>query len=285
MKVTFIGLGMMGKPMAINLVKAGHQVTVINRSQQKVTELVELGAIAGESPEEASGNAEVICLCLVGEKLIEEIIAGEKGILAGANPGTIIVDHSTVHPEFAQRMAQVASGKGLVYMDAPVSGTGQVAWNGELTVMVGGEESYFKQIEPILDAVSLNAQLMGPVGSGNIAKLINNMVKDINQIAVMESFVLASKLGMDLNSLFKVMRTASGASRQLERIAPKVIERTFEQTSYVSTNIKDQELMGWLISKAQLDLPLRNVAQQHWIKAFEKGLGNADPTESIKVLE
>ena len=258
---------------------------MINRSQGKVKELVELGAFAGDSLKTASREAEVICLCLVGEELIEEIINGNEGILSGAKGGTIIVDHSTVHPEFAQRMAANASAKGVIYMDAPVSGTGQVAWDGALTVMVGGERPQFKQISPILEAVSSNAQLMGPVGNGNIAKLINNMVKDINQIAVMESFVLASKLRMDLHSLFNVMRTASGASRQLERIAPKILERTFDQTSYVSTNIKDQELMGWLISQAQLDLPLRNVAQQHWVKASEMGLADADPTESIKVLE
>ena len=285
MKVTFIGLGMMGRPMAINLVKAGHEVTVVNRSQGKVKELVELGALAGGSPGEASRNAEISCLCLVGENLIEEIIAGQDGVLSKAQPNSIILDHSTVHPEFAKRMAALSSSNSITYMDAPVSGTGKVAWDGQLTVMVGGNEVKFQRIAALLDSVASNVQFMGPVGTGNIAKLINNMVKDINQIAVMESFVLAQKLNMDLHSLFQVMRTASAASRQLERIGPKILSRAFEQTSYVSTNIKDQELMGWLIDLAQINLPLRNVAREHWIKASDMGLGEADPTESIKVLE
>tara|TARA_B100000029_G_scaffold510470_1_gene602030 strand:+ start:6330 stop:7187 length:858 start_codon:yes stop_codon:yes gene_type:complete len=285
MKVTFIGLGMMGRPMAINLVKAGHEVTVVNRSQGKVKELVELGALAGSSPGEASRNAEIICLCLVGENLIEEIIAGKDGVLSKAQPNSIILDHSTVHPEFAKRMAALSSSNSITYMDAPVSGTGKVAWDGQLTVMVGGNEVKFQRIAALLDSVASNVQFMGPVGTGNIAKLINNMVKDINQIAVMESFVLAQKLNMDLHSLFQVMRTASAASRQLERIGPKILSRAFEQTSYVSTNIKDQELMGWLIDLAQINLPLRDVAREHWIKASDMGLGEADPTESIKVLE
>ena len=285
MDIGFVGLGMMGKPMAVNLLKAGHNVTVVNRSQGKVQELAGMGATPGGSPADAARGAEVVGLCLVGDAIVESVLCGENGVLAGAQPGTIVLDHSTVHPEFARRMEEVCAAHGVIYLDAPVSGTGDVAWGGRLTVMVGGDAAAFERTQPALDAVSANARHMGPVGSGNMAKLVNNMVKDINQLGVLETFVLAAKKGLDCGLLFHVMRNGASASRQLERALPKVLDRSFEQTSYISTNIKDQDLMEWMIGRAGLELPLRNAARGSWLYAAEQGLGSADPPEAIKALE
>ncbi len=285
MEIGFVGLGMMGKPMAVNLLKAGHSVTVVNRSQGKVRELAEMGASPGASPADAARGADVVGLCLVGDAVVEEVLCGENGVLAGANPGTIVLDHSTVHPEFAQQMEETCAARGVIYLDAPVSGTGDVAWGGRLTVMVGGDVAAFDRAQPALDAVSANARHMGPVGSGNMAKLVNNMVKDINQLGVLETFVLGAKQGLDCGLLFHVMRNGASASRQLERILPKILDRSFEQTSYVSTNIKDQDLMEWMIDQAALVLPLRNAARDSWLYAAEQGLASADPPEAIKALE
>ena len=285
MDIGFVGLGMMGKPMAVNLLKAGHDVTVVNRSQGKVQELAGMGATPGGSPADAARGADVVGLCLVGDAVVEEVICGENGVLAGAGPETIVLDHSTVHPEFARRMEQECASRGVTYLDAPVSGTGDVAWGGRLTVMVGGDVAAFDRAQPALDAVSANARHMGPVGSGNMAKLVNNMVKDINQLGVLETFVLGAKQGLDCGLLFHVMRNGASASRQLERILPKILDRSFEQTSYVSTNIKDQDLMEWMIDQAALVLPLRNAARDSWLYAAEQGLASADPPEAIKALE
>ena len=285
MRIGFVGLGMMGKPIAVNLVKAGHDVTVVNRSQGKVRELAAMGARAGANPADAARDAEVVGLCLVEDETIERVLCGEDGVLESAQPGAIVLDHSTVHPEFAKRMERACAERGVVYLDAPVSGSGQVAWDGKLTVMAGGDATAFERLRPLLDDISANALLLGPVGAGNMAKLINNMVKDINLIAVMEAFVLAAKLGMDCEALFEALRRASATSRQLERIVPKVLDRSFEKTTYVSTNVKDQAYTGWLIEQAGMELPLRNAARDHWLKAVEQGLGDADSSESIKVLE
>ncbi len=285
MRIGFVGLGMMGKPIAVNLVKAGHDVTVVNRSQGKVQELAAMGARAGANPADAARDAEVVGLCLVEDETIERVLCGEDGVLETARPGTIVLDHSTVHPEFAKRMERACAERGVVYLDAPVSGSGQVAWDGKLTVMAGGDATVFEQLRPLLDDISANALLLGPVGAGNMAKLINNMVKDINLIAVLEAFVLAAKLGMDCEALFEALRRASATSRQLERIVPKVLDRSFEKTTYVSTNVKDQAYTGWLIEQAGMELPLRNAARDHWLTAVEQGLGDADSSESIKVLE
>ena len=285
MDIGFVGIGMMGKPMAVNLLKAGHNVTVVNRSQGKVQELAGMGATPGGSPADAARGAEVVGLCLVGDAVVESVLCGEDGVLAGAGPGTIVLDHSTVHPEFARHMEEACAAQGVTYLDAPVSGTGDVAWGGRLTVMVGGDAAAFERTRPALDAVSANARYMGPVGSGNMAKLLNNMVKDINQLGVLETFVLGAKQGLDCGLLFHVMRKGASLSRQLERILPKILDRSFEQTSYVSTNIKDQDLMEWMIEQAGLELPLRNAARDSWLYAAEQGLASADPPEAIKALE
>lgn len=285
MRIGFIGLGMMGKPMAVNLIKAGHEVAVANRSQGKVQELAAMGARAAASPADAARGADVIALCLVGDAVVESVLCGDGGALEGAQPGAVALDHSTVHPEFARRMEAACAERGVVYLDAPVSGTGQVAWDGALTVMLGGDADAMERARPALDATSANARLMGPVGSGNMAKLVNNMAKDVNQFGAMETLVLAAKWGLDLGLLVSAMRSGLAASRQLNRIAPKILSRTFEQTSYVSTNIKDQELMGWMIAQAEMEAPLRNAARDAWLRAADHGLAQADPTEAIKAME
>ena len=285
MRVGFVGLGMMGKPMAVNLLRAGHDVAAANRSQGKVQELAAMGARAAASPADAARGADVVGLCLGGDAVVESVLCGEGGVLEGAEPGAVVLDHSTVHPEFARRMEAACAERGVVYLDAPVSGTGQVAWDGALTVMIGGDAGAMERARPALDAVSANARLMGPVGSGNMAKLVNNMVKDINQLGAMETLVLGAKRGANLGLLVSAMRRGASASRQLDRIAPKILSRTFEQTSYVSTNIKDQELMGWMTAQAEMDLPLRNAARDAWLRAADQGLARADPTEAVKTLE
>ena len=182
MRVTFIGLGLMGKPMAVNHAKAGTDLTVVNRSQGKVQELVGMGAKAGGSAAEASAEADVVCLCLSGEETVEEVL---NEVLTTARPGTIVVDHSTIHPEVAKRLGATCAEHDIVYLDAPVSGTGKVASDGQLTIMAGGDREAFDKIQPVLTPVSKAAYLVGPIGSGNTTKLLNNMIGDINQIAIM----------------------------------------------------------------------------------------------------
>jgi 3-hydroxyisobutyrate dehydrogenase-like beta-hydroxyacid dehydrogenase len=286
MRMTFIGLGLMGKPMAINHAKGGTDLTVVNRSQGKVQELVGMGAKAGGTPAEASAEADVVALCLQGEEIIEQVLTGDDGVLSTARPGTIVVDHSTINPEAAKRFAEVCAQHNVTYLDAPVSGTGKVAWDGKLTIMVGGDAEAFEKIKPLLEPVSAGAHLMGPVGSGNVTKLLNNLIGDVNQIIIMETFALAAALKLDMNVLLDVLRSASANSRQLERIGPKLVARDFaSQTSHLQGHYKNQQLTGWLSEQVRLDLPLRKVAEDFWKRGIEAGLGASDPIESITMLE
>ena len=275
MKVTFIGLGLMGKPMAINHAHAGTDLTVVNRSQSKVQELVQIGAKAGGTPADASVEADVVCLCLSGEATVEEVLTD---VLKTARPETVVVDHSTVHPDMAKRFGAACAKKGVEYLDAPVSGTGKVAWEGRLTIMVGGSRDAFEKIQPVLIPVSEASYLVGPVGSGNTTKLINNMIG--------EAFTLASRLGLDVNVLLDVLRSASANSRQLERIGPKIVARDFDQpTSTLVGHLTNQAHTGELAAKVGLNLPMRQVAEDFWGRAVEAGYGSGDPVKSIELLE
>ena len=286
MKVTFIGLGKMGMSMAANLVKGeGIELTVVNRSQGKVREMVERGAIAGTTPAAASAEADVVCLCLSGEDTVEEVLTAPGGVLSTAREGIVVVDNSTVHPEFAKQMGEACKARGVHYLDAPVSGTGKVAWDGRLTIMAGGDPEAFERVQPVLNPMAAATYLVGPVGSGNITKLINNMLGDINQIAVMEGFVLGAKLGLDVSVLFEVLRSASASSRQLERVGPKILNRDFQPTSSLKGHVANQQHTRWLCEQAGVDLLLRNVAEAFWKRGLDAGLGAGDPTYAITLPE
>ena len=286
MNVTFIGLGLMGKPIAINLLKAGINLTVVNRSQGKVEELVALGAYNGGSPATGSSNADVIMLCLQGEETVEEVLTSNNGVLSAVKSGAIIVDHSTIHPESAKHFAKLCEGHNVAYIDAPVSGTGNVAWEAKLTIMAGGDEIAFNKIKPLLTHISKAAHLMGPVGSGNITKLLNNLIGDVNQIIIMETFALAASLKLDMDLLLQVLQSASANSRQLERIGPKLLQRDFgNQTSHLYGHHVNQIRTRWLCDQVGLHLPLREFAEIYWANAIDAGYRDSDPLESIKMIE
>lgn len=244
-----------------------------------------MGAKAGATPAAAASDADIVALCLAGEETIDLVMGGEDGVLSTARPGTIVLDHSTVHPDFARGLAASCAERGAAYLDAPVSGTGQVAWDGKLTVMAGGDADAFAAVQPELAAVSAHAFLMGPVGSGNLAKLMNNMTADIYQIAIMEAFVLAAKLGMDVDALFAVMRTASASTRQLDRIGPNILDRAFAQTSRLAGHARGQETMGMLAKQAGIRLPLREAAADVWRRGLDAGLGPGDPAKAVTLYE
>ena len=275
----------MGKPIAVNLVKAGLDVTVVNRSQGKVQELVGMGAKAGTTPAALAREVDVVMMCLLEQETVELVVAGPDGVLEGARPGLLLVDISTESPDYARDLEARCKAVGVGYMEAPVSGAGEVAWEGRLTIMAGGDREHFDVMAPVLDVIGANVQYMGPVGSGNATKLVNNLMKDINMVGVMEGMVLGAKLGIDPDALFAVLRTASSASRQLERITPGILARDFSKTSSVKVNVKDEANIRALADGAGLTLPLQRVVQEFFQRAADQGRAEEDPTASIKLLE
>ncbi len=275
----------MGRPMVENLVRKGFDVTVQNRSQGKVAELAAMGAAPGGSFTEMAAELDAVHVCLPGTETVEQVVAGEGGLLGGARPGLLIVDHSTIHPESARELARLAAERGAAFIDAPVSGSGPVAERGELTIMCGGDEEAFVRAKPAMEAMGRTVALMGPSGSGALTKIVNNVLMAANLAVAMEGLLFAVKAGLDPQALFSVVRTASGASRTWERNVPRILSREFGKDGSAWLTSKDQELAHELAVEMGVGMPVFEASRAFWRAAVEAGLGEEDPSHAVTMLE
>lgn len=285
MRVGFFGLGRLGRPIATNILTAGFEVTVYNRSQQKVLEMVALGAQKGDTPADIVRSIDTAHTCLPDIGTVEEIILGPSGILAGAQPGLILVDHSTVDPETSRRISSVAESKQVYFLDAPVSVTGDINLQSSITMMVGGNEEAFQTVKPVLDSAARIVRWMGPSGSGSTSKLINNMIMGTNKVVTMESIVLGAKAGLDPSALYDIIQNSSGASLVWNRDVQKILDRNFPAQGAVRLLSKDMNLVGEMAAACGLSLPVFTAAMQFWVRAQEAGLGEQDPTSAVHLYE
>ena len=285
MKIGWIGLGRMGRPMVENLVRKGFDVTVQNRSQGKVRELEAMGAKAGGTFAQMAAELDAVHVCLPGTETVEQVIAGDGGVLAGARPGLIIVDHSTIHPDSARELARLATERGASFIDAPVSGSGPVAERGELTIMCGGDREAYDLAKPAMEAMGRTVALMGPSGSGSLTKIVNNVLMATNLAVAMEALLFAVKAGLDPQSMFSIVRTASGASRAWERNVPRILSREFGKDGSAALTAKDQDLAHLLASEMGVEMPVFEASRAFWRAAVEAGLGEEDPSHAVTMLE
>lgn len=285
MRVGWIGLGRMGRPMCENLVRKGFDIVVQNRSQAKVEELASLGAIAGGTFAEVAADVESIHTCLPTAESIDEVMLGPTGIMAGAHPGLVVVDHSTIHPDHARKLAAEAESRGISFLDAPVSGAGAIAERGELTIMVGGDQAAFDRVLDPLNAMGKTVRLMGPSGTGSLTKLINGLIMSTTLAVSFEGLALAAKTGVDTSALFEVIRTASGASRAWERNAPRVLSGEYGTDGAIRLLMKDEDIIHEVAAQAGIDLPVLEAARARWKQALDMGLGERDISEGVHVIE
>jgi 3-hydroxyisobutyrate dehydrogenase-like beta-hydroxyacid dehydrogenase len=279
----FIGLGRMGRHMARNLIKAGHTVTVFNRSQGAVDELVAEGARRAASPAEAARNASVLFTCLTTPDVVEATL---RQALEGARPGTIFVDHSTIGVADAKRIAALCEAKGVQFIDAPVSGGPWGAEAGTLTIMCGGDKAAYETVLPFLQAEGKALYLLGPVGAGTVAKLCNNLLVGIHAAAMSEAFVLGAKAGVDPQVLFEIISNATGGSKQIERNIPKfVFPGNFDAAFSVEHLHKDVALAVNLGKDVHVRMLLGALTQQLLEETKAAGHGNEDMAAIIRPLE
>jgi 3-hydroxyisobutyrate dehydrogenase-like beta-hydroxyacid dehydrogenase len=279
----FIGLGRMGRHMARNLIKAGHTVTVFNRSQGAVDELVAEGARRAASPAEAARNASVLFTCLTTPDVVEATL---RQALEGARPGTIFVDHSTIGVADAKRIAALCEAKGVQFIDAPVSGGPWGAEAGTLTIMCGGDKAAYETVLPFLQAEGKALYLLGPVGAGTVAKLCNNLLVGIHAAAMSEAFVLGTKAGVDPQVLFEIISNATGGSKQIERNIPKfVFPGNFDAAFSVEHLHKDVALAVNLGKDVHVRMLLGALTQQLLEETKATGHGNEDMAAIIRPLE
>ncbi|MCM3610655.1 NAD(P)-dependent oxidoreductase [Planococcus sp. MERTA32b] len=270
MKVGFIGTGVMGNSLVKHLLEEGHEVSVYTRTASKAQNLLEAGAKWKESPKLLAKDTEVIFTMVGYPSDVEEIYFGDEGIINNANEGTVLVDMTTSKPELAREIFKAALQKGLSALDAPVSGGDIGARNGLLSIMVGGEESTFKQVQPLLDLFGGNIVYQGPAGSGQHTKMCNQIIIASNMMGVSESLIYALKAGLDPETVLLSISSGAAGSWSLSNLAPKMISRNFEPGFYIKHFIKDMrialeeaELMGLELPALRLSLSLfENLAEK-----------------------
>ncbi len=286
MKIGFIGLGNMGGPMARNILEAGHELTVYNRTASKMQPLAELGARTAGTPREAASGAEIVCTCVSVPAALWAVIEGPDGVLAGMTAGQTLIDFSTVDPGTSQRLAELCAARGIGCLDAPVSGGVAGAAEGTLTVVVGGAKETFERVGPVMAAVGKNIVHVGGPGAGSTFKLINQILVGVNLAGVLEAFVLARKVGLDLNVLFDVLRTSAGNSNMLNYAVPDhIIGRDFEGGFILRLLIKDLDLALQMGKDAHATLFLPAVARQLYEQANLMGYGDKNMTAALLTME
>jgi 3-hydroxyisobutyrate dehydrogenase/2-hydroxy-3-oxopropionate reductase len=286
MRVGYIGLGRMGFPMAANLIKAGHSVTVHNRSRGPVGRLVALGATAASSPAEAARSVDVLVTCLLTPEQVEQVYLGPGGAMEGGRAGQIFIDASTVYPMTSRKIAEALRTAGIAFLDAPVSGGPSGAEKGTLSVMVGGEAAVLEKVRPVLETFGKNIFHMGPVGAGCSAKICNQILTGTAHVLVAEAMVLGTKLGLDPRKLFDVLHLSSGQCRALDNAVPKaILPRDFSATFTVEGMIKDLECALRTARENGVRLMLPAVAQQIYQEARGLGHGGEHLAAVIQPME
>lgn len=239
MKIGFVGLGIMGKPMAKNLLKAGHELVVFDIVKEAVAEVVGAGATEAGSPADVASKCELIITMLPNSPHVKEVVLGKNGIIEGIRKGSILVDMSSIAPLASQEVAAELAKKGVEMLDAPVSGGEPKAVDGSLAIMVGGKEEIFAKVKDILLIMGASAVLCGDVGAGNVTKLANQVIVALNIAAMSEAFVLATKAGVDAGKVFNAIKGGLAGSTVLNAKAPMVLDGNYKPGFRIELHIKD----------------------------------------------
>lgn len=240
MKLGFIGLGIMGKPMAKNLIKAGHHLLVYDIVPQNITHAVEYGAEAASSPADVAQQCDIIITMLPNSPHVQQVLCGEKGVLDTARPGTLVIDMSSIAPEVSQQLEKACKEKGVNMIDAPVSGGEPKAIDGTLSIMVGGDEALFEKVkDDILLKMGASAVYCGSIGAGNTTKLVNQIVVACNIAACAEAFTLAKKANVVPQQVFEAIRGGLAGSTVMNAKVPMMIEGNFKPGFKIDLHIKD----------------------------------------------
>jgi 3-hydroxyisobutyrate dehydrogenase len=283
--VGFIGLGNMGRPMALNLVKHGFSLVVHDVDPAAVGPLRARGAtVAGPAARVAAATDRTICMVETTAQA-EAVIAGEEGILQAARPGHIVICMSTIDPVVARRLADRCAAHGVAMLDAPVSGGTVRAASGELSIIAGGAPETFAACRDLFEAMGTRAFHVGGVGQGLAMKLVNNMLIQVNTVAIAEALVMGVKAGLDPAAIYEVVRASTGTSFAFETRVPRILARDFSPGGTVDISFKDQELETAFAKHLGVPVLLANVSQQVYQMARAAGLNKEDGSAVIKVLE
>ncbi|MFC2020933.1 NAD(P)-dependent oxidoreductase [Chloroflexota bacterium] len=284
-KVGFIGLGEMGKWMALNVAKEDFLLTVHDINPDSVKELAESGASVAHNPAAVAEDTECVLLSLPDTRAVEAVIYGENGLINGLRPGSILVDLSTINYKATIRIAEELNAKGITFIDAPVSGQEARAKDGTLTIMVGGDLEAIKKIRPILDAIGNKVILMGKNGNGQLTKLINQLLYNVSCAAMAEILPMAVKLGLDPEAVCGVVTSSTGQTFALNFFTPYILKNDFRSGYPLGKAYKDMVSAAEISSQENIPLPVFFAALQTYQLALLEGHGMENKGAMIKVWE
>ncbi len=284
-KLGFLGLGIMGGPMALRLIEAGHEVAVWSYSKGKADAFVAKGAIACTTPAEVARRSDCTFLCVGDTQMVREVILGTNGLVEGADAGKIFVDCSTIAPSASKAIAAELVSKGIAFLDAPCTGSKAGAEGGTLTFMVGGQKETFEKVRPYFEAMGKLLYYCGESGMGLHAKLSQNMILGNLLQAFNESIVLSTKAGMNPEMMLDILNNSAARSGMITAKAPMVFARNFATNFSVKWLEKDMELMLESAGELNVPAPLTALSRQMYRAAIAKGFGEDDICGSIRLLE
>jgi 3-hydroxyisobutyrate dehydrogenase-like beta-hydroxyacid dehydrogenase len=285
-RIAFLGLGIMGSRMAANLARAGFELTVWNRTREKAERFcADHRATLASSPADAAASAEIVVTMVVDGAQVRQVLLGKAGVADGAGPGLLCVDCSTIGPTATVEIAAELSERGVRLIDAPVTGSSPKAQDGTLTIMAGGEAEDFERAEPVLQAMGELIVHAGPLGHGQMVKLINNAVAAVNAAVVGEALVVGARAGVDLDALTTVMRAGSGASAMLELKADPMRAHDYTTLFKLEHMLKDVRLCLEEAEAAGASFDFAERVQEILEAASEMGHGDHDFSALIEALE
>ena len=272
--------------MSYRLLNAGFDLTVHNRSQEKVRQIVDAGAKPGHSAAETTRETDLLLTCLPDVATVEAVFLDADGIIANAKPGQILIDHSTVGMSTTQACAAAAAAKGALFLDAPISGGTERAANGTLTIMAGGPRAAYDRALSLFEAMGATIRHIGPTGAGTAVKLVNQLLVGIHTMAAAEAMLLGAKAGADPALVYEVVSSGWGQSFMLDRNAPAMLERNFAgDRAQMRVILKDLGLIQDLAQNLQSPIPAGDLAYRKFQEAIANGLADLDPSALVLPLE
>jgi 2-hydroxy-3-oxopropionate reductase len=283
--IGFIGLGIMGRPMARNLLKAGHALVVHSRSRGPVEEIVKAGATAAASPRDVAAQCDVLITMLPNSPEVEQVALGPGGIIEGARRGLIFADMSTISPIVSRKIGAALEPKGVAMLDAPVSGGEKGAIDGTLSIMVGGDKAVFERVLPIFQAMGKTITLLGPLGFGGFTKLANQIIVAVNLTALAEALTLGKKAGLDRELLLTALAGGLAGSKCLDQKRSNYVSNTYNPGFKIDLHYKDLGLIMESARALGVPLPATAVVQELFSALRVKGRGGLDHSGVITLLE
>lgn len=284
-RIGLIGLGIMGKPMSKNLLKAGFGLTVWNRTPGREGELKELGAKVAGSPREVAENSDIIITMVGDSPDVQEVILGENGVIHAVKAGSVVVDMSTISPQVTREIAETLQAKGVDMLDAPVSGGEKGAIEGTLSIMVGGDAAVLERVRPVFEAMGKRIVHIGEHGMGQVCKLANQIAVVLNNLSMSEALVFAAKSGADVNKVLEAIQAGAAGSWALNNYAPKILRRDFSPGFLVGLQQKDLKLVMEASREMNLSLPGTALTYELQKSLQAQGLEREGNFALVKIIE